>query len=119
MAPWPFMLRRPVAGLAAAALGRAPADGEWRPSAHRFPTSFLGAAATRVVGAVRIPLSPCTRDVASRVLQGAPGDGVGAGERHRNTPTPQASVVSRAGLWQSPSERSRGLEDWVMRFSWR
>ncbi|XP_070270229.1 guanylate kinase isoform X1 [Myotis yumanensis] len=67
------MLRRPVAGLAAAALGRAPADGEWRLSARSFRRSFLGAAATRIVGAVRVPLSPCTQDVASRVLQGMSG----------------------------------------------
>nr|KAF6348676.1 guanylate kinase 1 [Myotis myotis] len=67
------MLRRPVAGLAAAALGRAPADGEWRLSARSFRRPFLGAAATRVVGGVRVPLSPCTQDVASRVLQGMSG----------------------------------------------
>ncbi|XP_054573128.1 guanylate kinase isoform X2 [Eptesicus fuscus] len=67
------MLRRPLAGLAAAALGRAPADGEWRLSARRLRRPFLRAAATRMVGAVRVPLSPCTQDVASRVLQGMSG----------------------------------------------
>lgn len=108
------MLRRPVAGLAAAALGRAPADGEWRLSARSFRRPFLGAAATRIVGAVRVPLSPCTQDVASRVLQGASGDPEWGG-RHRNPPSPQSSVACRAGLSRSPSERSRGHEDWVMR----
>lgn len=108
------MLRRPVAGLAAAALGRAPADGEWRLSARSFRRSFLGAAATRRVGAVRVPLSPCTQDVASRVLQGASGDrGWGVDTGH--SPPPQPSVACRAGLSRSPSERSRGHEDWVMR----
>lgn len=84
------MLRRPLAGLAAAALGRAPADGEWRPSARRLRRSFLRAAATRMVGAVRVPLSPCTQDVASRVLQGACG-GLGAGEPPELPTTPVLS----------------------------
>lgn len=42
---WHLMLRRPLAGLAAAALGRAPSDGEWRPVPQR--AKRLGARRSR------------------------------------------------------------------------
>lgn len=96
---WPFMLRRPLVGLAAAALGRAPSDGECHLGAQApkgLPGRRHGRTCPRRSGSA-LPMRPGCRS--RGVLVG---------------PTPKSSGVSRAGLSHRPSKQSEGREDWLM-----
>ncbi|KAM5217704.1 guanylate kinase isoform 1-T1 [Hipposideros larvatus] len=110
------MLRRPLAGLAAAALGRAPSGGEWcpfprgaeRPGTRRFrkpcwapprsPLSLnLGRRYTRASGGVRGPPGVAA-GTAPAVLSGSQGRLVAESQRARRGTGGQNSAVFQAGM---------------------